>query len=341
MSDVHESAGAVVLLDGRALVAGGHHVDGTKRLVDAVELYDPAADRWTATATMLEQREGIGTLLLLNDGRVLLPGEHYPMTGSELFDPATERWTATGALSVGRGGHISALLDDGRVLVAGGIDWLAPTTPTFDSAELYDPVSGSWRLTAAMGKRRMGAAVVKLADGRAWVLGGYDDASAVRLFRNAEIYDPASATWSTTSEASRDLGNAGVARLTDGRVLVAGGVTKSPGTKDVAHAEAEIYDPATDRWTRTGSMATARSQFPLLLLGDGRVLAVGGVARPQGWALAEVEIYDPVTERWSSAGRLGQARWNHRVLRVSTGVLVVGGYSSSGQLSSVELNDRF
>ncbi len=76
------------------------------------------------------------------------------------------------------------------------------------------------------------------------------------------------------------------------------------------------------------------------MLDDGRVLAVGGVLRPAGRALGEAEIFDPTTETWSSAGRLGVPRWNHRVLRFGPGVLVVGGYNASGQLSSVEAIDR-
>jgi hypothetical protein len=87
-------------------------------------------------------------------------------------------------------------------------------------------------------------------------------------------------------------------------------------------------------------MLTARAQFPLLLLDDGRVLAVGGVARPEARALAEAEIFDPAPETWTSAGRLAVQRWNHRVLRFGSGALVLGGYNASGQLSSVETIDR-
>ncbi|MBS1152891.1 MAG: Branched-chain amino acid transporter, amino acid-binding protein [Myxococcaceae bacterium] len=335
MNDVHESHGAVVLPDGRVLVVGGHHVDATKRLVDTVEFYDGAADRWTKTAAMLEKREGAGSVQLLADGRLLLPGEHNTLTGSELFDVATETWSATGSLNVGRGGHVSELLDDGRVLVAGGINWLSSPPPSFDSAELYDPVSGQWTFTGAMTNKRAGPMEVKLADGRVMVLGGFDDANAVRFFRSAEIFNPTSGTWTLAAEASRALGSAALVRLRDGRVLLAGGVTRSGGM-DTSHAEAEIYDPATNTWSPTGAMATARSQFPLLLLDDGRVLAVGGVLRPAGKALAEAEIFDPATGTWSSAGRLAVQRWNHRVLRFGSGALVVGGYNASGQLSSVE-----
>jgi N-acetylneuraminic acid mutarotase len=339
MNDVHESSGAVVLPDGRVLVVGGHFVEKTGRKVEAVELYDAAADRWTTTAPMLEVREGIGTLQLLADGRVLVPGEHNTLTGAELFDPATETWSATGPLNVGRGGHISARLGDGRVLVAGGINWLDATHPVFDSAELFDPGTERWTFTSAMALKRMGALSVELTDGRVMVLGGYEQGDGDHLLRSAELFDPQRGTWTFAAEASRELGNAGVARLNDGRVLVAGGVSK--GTQDTSRAETEIYDPSTDSWHSAGAMASARSQFPLLLLGDGRVLAVGGVTRPAGRALAEAEVFDPATETWSTAGRLAVPRWNHRVLRLGEGVLVIGGYNTTvKQLSSVEMIDH-
>lgn len=345
MNDVHESAGVLALPDGRVLVVGGHRVEKTWQLVGTVELYDAAADRWSTTAPMLEAREGIGALQLLPDGRVLLPGEHNTLTGAELFDPATETWSATGSLNVGRGSHVSALLDDGRVLVAGGIDWLDATTPCFDSAELYDPATGRWALAAPMANRRMGAGGVKLADGRVLVMGGFSETAAVRFLRNAEIFNPSTGTWTSTAEAPREVGNAGLVRLRDGRVLRAGGVTRPSGrldapNEDLSQAGAELYDPATDAWSPTGSMIAPRSQFPLLLLDDGRVLAVGGVSRPDGSALAEAEVFDPTTETWSPAGRLGVPRWNHRAVRLGARVLVVGGYNASGQLSSVEANDR-
>ena len=340
MIDVHESFGALALPDGGVLVVGGHFINATHRRVDTVEVYDAVADRWTKTASMLETREGVGAMHLLSNGRVLVSGEHNTRTGSELFDFTTMTWTATGSLNVGRGSHVSALLNDGRVLVAGGIDWLSPNTPCFDSAELYDPSSGRWTLTSAMRHRRNGAMGAKLADGRVMVMGGYEDESSLRFLRSAEIFDPTRGTWTLTSEASREIGNAGMVRLSDGRVLLAGGVTRVGG-KDTSRAEAEIYDPATDTWAPTGSMATPRSQFPLLLLDDGRVLAVGGVLRPQGKALAEAETFDPTSGTWSPAGRLAVQRWNHRVLRVGRQVLVLGGYNASGQLGSVEANDSF
>src|SRR5438876_742797 len=59
------------------------------------------------------------------------------------------------------------------------------------------------------------------------------------------------------------------------RVLVAGGI----GSDFLSLSSAEIYDETTNTWTRTGSMNVARQEFAgnPVVLGDGRVLAIGGI----------------------------------------------------------------
>jgi len=102
-------------------------------------------------------------------------------------------------------------------------------------------------------------------------------------------------------------------------------------------AIAEIYDAKTERWTSTGALVDARTQFTMTLLGDGRVLVAGG-ARPFTSALSTAEIYDPTSGTWSEAGSMKTRRWNHRAVLLPNGdVLVVGGCDLLGELRNVEL----
>jgi len=129
--------------------------------------------------------------------------------------------------------------------------------------------------------------------------------------------------------------------LADGRVLVTGGFSHGGFTNT-----AEVYDPATGAWTRTGNMSTVRANHSATLLQDGRVLVAGG----QGLgALKTAEVFDPATGTWSRTGDLNFARTQHVATRLLDGrVLVVrgqygedpwSGEGVNGDVISAELYD--
>lgn len=335
----HESAGLALLLDGRVLVAGGHALTRGRKwvLIDSAELYDPKTETWQATGSLVEKRQGIWSLVVLKSGKVLLAGEHDTLSGAELYDPETGKWSATGKLNTGRGGHTTTLLPDGRVLIAGGIDYSADGTPIFASAELYDADKGTWSATGSMAVSRFKHTAVVLASGEVLVAGGTStEPSNDRALASAEIYNPVAGTWRTVGSmtAGRELVKALL--LPDGKILAVGGSIGHFG-KYKALASAEIFDPKTERWSSTGALLQARTQFTITSLDDGRVLVVGG-ARPYTSALATAEIYDPTSGTWSAAGAMKTPRWNHRAVLMPNGnVLFVGGCDLLGELTSVEL----
>jgi Tol biopolymer transport system component len=196
----------------------------------------------------------------------------------------------------------------------------------------------SWTPTAPMTAPRTRFAAVPLHDGKVLVVGGPALASA-------ELYDPATGTWTATGSMVSHAGpGAGYYSFTatllrDGRVLVAGGGGSAPGRYSAA---AELYDPATGTWTATGSMLTPRASHSATLLLDGRVLVAGG--QPDS-PVASAELYDPATGTWTATGSMGTVRASHSATLLSDGrVLVAGGMwssepMSSSLLSSAELYD--
>src|SRR5439155_6671880 len=112
--------------------------------------------------------------------------------------------------------------------------------------------------------------------------------------------------------------------LPSGKVLVAGG----QGSSGIL-SSAELYDPATGRWSSTGSFTEYlfRVNHTATLLPNGKVLVAGG--NSQSILTENAELYDPATGSWSISGSLNFRRENHTATLLPEGkVLVAGGYDA-------------
>ena len=186
------------------------------------------------------------------------------------------------------------------------------------------------RSTGQMTHGRSDHTATALADGRVLVVGGYWSSLPIAL---AEVYDPATDSFTATGSlpTARAWGTA--TRLSDGRVLYAGG---DPGAWDLSAgmlASAELYDPRTGTFTPTGSMATGRNLHTATVLRDGRVLVTGGSDGPHH-ALASAELYDPKTGTFSPTGSMKTARSFHTATLLADGRVLVTGGSAVGWLAS-------
>lgn len=281
--------------------------------------------------------------------------------------PAAGSFTTTGSMVKARLGAGVAELQDGRVLLVGGNDFVAGSLV---NAELYDPTTGQFAPTGPLNLGRSGPVAVTLDDGRVLVA-GFDEllqpttefydpatgqfsmgpntkasgvASLVKLADGrviaftggtagltAEVFDPAADSFAVIAPAGVHRVNPGVVPLLDGRILVAGGATPGVGTV----ATAELFDPATGTFTATGSYGTPRSSPTFTRLQDGKVLVVGGLDLLANDYVAAAEVFDPATGVWTPAGRLSLPRHGHSAALLSDGrVLVAGGINSWGQVTS-------
>jgi uncharacterized protein (TIGR03437 family) len=230
-------ATATLLLNGRVLVAGG----GGSSFLSSAELYDPATGAWSPAGTMNVAR-GFHTATLLADGRVLLASGASLTSGTltlrlsaELYDPANGSWTPTGSLATARVFHTETRLANGKVLVAGGSNF---SSIIYDTAELYDPATGLWSATGKMTAARISHTTTLLANGKVLATAGNNNNPVNFTQKSAELYDPATGSWTATAELNVVRGNHRATLLLNGKVLISGGNGGgSPGM-----TSAELYD---------------------------------------------------------------------------------------------------
>jgi hypothetical protein len=288
--------------------------------------------RFMRVGDLYAARVGHTATLLLNGKALIVGGQGNSgiLASAELYDPATGAFTQTGSLSTARENHTATLLPSGLVLIAGGLRFEADAE-SLASAELYDPLSGTFSPGGTMHAGHYShsatlltgpgpnAGKVLIAGGRFIVPGGGGGQSP------AELYDPATQTFTLTGDLMmpRELHTATL--LQNGKVLVVGG-TDVNGSM----ASAEIYSPATGSFSAsTGNLSVARSYHTATLLDDGRVLVTGGL----GVCPVEcgAEIYDPVTQTFSTTGRMSTGRAQHSgTLLADHSILVIGGVNLAG-----------
>src|SRR5262249_15517294 len=101
-------------------------------------------------------------------------------------------WLTTGKMNVARVGHTPTLLTDGKVLVVGGWGNASTGQGLLDSAELYDPATGTWSFAGSLSRSRVGYTATLLNDGRVLVAGGDTSPGPPDFGRtsSAELYDP-------------------------------------------------------------------------------------------------------------------------------------------------------
>ncbi|MDY7227928.1 kelch repeat-containing protein [Hyalangium rubrum] len=172
----------------------------------------------------------------------------------------------------------------------------------------------AWRLGPPMREAHLRHTTTLLPSGKILVTGGLN-ASQNRA--GAEVYDPATGTWSATGPMGQNRSYHTATLLPSGKVLVAGGAT---GVSTLATAE--LYNPTTNTWMPTSSMARARQGHSATLLPSGKVLVTAGIS---GIYLASSELYDPATGTWSATGALPKARYWHTATLLPSGKVLVSG----------------
>jgi hypothetical protein len=325
---------AVLLNNGEVLIAGGEDDGG--HILASAELYSAATGTFTATGSMNDSRE-FHAAALLAGGQVLVTGglnnSGAVVSTAELYDPATGKFTLTTAAFPGSGtnmvasreSHTATTLTGGQALIAGGRD---NSGKILGSAELYDPASGKFALTANMTDSREFHTATLLATGplagMVLIAGGQDNSLVDQA--SAELYDPAAGSFTATSgnmTAARQSHTATL--LNNGNVLIAGGF----GTGDSLQT-AEIFQAATRTFAASGVLSDERVFHAAVALKTGGVLAAGGVD-DGAFVTSSADLFDPGTGTFSLAGNMTDAREDFTATALADGrVLIAGGQNNTG-----------
>ncbi len=198
--------------------------------------------------------------------------------------------------------------------------------------------SGTWASTASLRNPREGQVATLLPNGNVVVAGGEHNN---RVIPSTEVYSPVTNSWSKSGNLNTARSSAAALVLPSGSVLIAGGCISN--CLGATTATAELYNSTNRSWSSTGSMATARTYFGMVLLPNGKVLAAGGCTNLNsngcGGVTSAAEVFDPSTGKWSSTGPMRAARGNLTATLLPNGkVLVAGGINAANNpLATAEL----
>jgi trimeric autotransporter adhesin len=260
--------------------------------------------------------------------------------GNSTITAASGAVSGTAALTVGAGAaglntgryqHGATLLNNGTVLISGGVNCPSSGTCTYlNSAELYTPSTATFATTGSMSAARSAPAIL-LGNGKVLVAGGYscDSNGNCASLKSAEIYNPVSGTFSSAGNMTVDRYGHTMTLMSSGQVLIAGGETCSSATSCSALSAAEIYDPVAGIFTATGNLNAARFNASAVALNNGLVLIAGGFNGTTYPATGE--LYDPVAATFSNTStNLNTLRANATAtLLDNSEVLIAGGSTCS------------
>jgi hypothetical protein len=263
----------------------------------------------------------------------------------------------TGDMGTARASHTATLLPNGQVLIAGGFN----STEVLATSELFDPVTGTFTATGTMTSARFLHTATLLANGKVLITRGSDsltalsthvsrsrtvlangkalisDGSPVSSFdvATAELYDPATGTFTATGAMSEVRSEHTATLPATGKVLVAGGTIGNV---------AELFDPATGLFTPTSGMLVVGGRWACTatLLNDGTVLIAGGRDDENvfdAFPLNDAELFNPTAGTFAATSAMTEFRCDHTAALLNNGQVLLAGGFNGNPVSDAELFD--
>ncbi len=245
----------------------------------------------------------------LADGRIVVAGGHNEngdgIRDTNIFNPATNSWTAAPNMSQARWYPSVTTLNDNKVVTISGssdaVDWA-------DIPEIYNPTTNTWSNLTGVNTSDMRDIMYPhpymLDNGTLYVI-----APSTGVVRRLNVSNK---TWTTMADAP--FLNSATVMYRPGKFMIAGGGPEfSNSQKNTAVIDLNTANPS---WRSTSAMAYPRFQHNLVMLPDGKVLAVGGskeVDKGSTNGTLQAELWDPATETWQTMASMADPRMYHSI----------------------------
>jgi hypothetical protein len=300
------------------LVATGTFSNGTNGNITA-------SATWASSATNVATVSSAGVAAVVDEGQTTIQAAVGSINASTNLTGTPSRFRLTGSLTYARYFFTATVLQNGQVLIVGGIGYGSAFVPT---CELYNPTTGTFSVTGNLNIPRFNHTATLLNNGTVLIAGGLvENSGTFTETATAELYNPSTGQFILTGNMGQALSSHTATLLGSGMVLIAGGEGLSgyPAT-------AELYNPSTltsGSFSNTGNLNTPRESHSATLLNDGTVLIAGGEGYLNGLPLlySSAEIYSPTSGVFTTAtGSMNVASAGHTATLLNTGqVLIAAG----------------
>jgi N-acetylneuraminic acid mutarotase len=250
------------------------------------------ADTWTRKADMPTAR--LTPKAEVVNGKIyVISGVYANLQKIEAYDPATDSWAAKTPMPTSRSMPVTGAVN-GKIYVMGGESSLGSSARA--TVEAYDPATDRWTRKADMPTPRARAAS-SVVDGKIYVFGGArGGGGSYPEMATVEAYDPATDTWTRKADmpAPRELLTTSVV---GGKIYAICG-QREDGTHRNVYRTVDMYDPATDSWTKKADAPLPRKVHSACVLND-IIYVFGGRNVIGGWPQSTLFQYDPAADTWT------------------------------------------
>ena len=276
------ASGAAVATDGTFAYVFGGYASGDVEHAEAYR-YDPAANTWTALASMWGGPDFLCHGEYGGNGKIYVMGGVNNRAANRVYDIATNSWSlgATMPVPASYHGHVFA---NGKIYVIGGFVGGASS-----AVYAYDVATNTWSAPLAPLPQAEYETACGVINNKIYVAGG---TTGTDMLNNLYIYDIATNAWTSGAPMPVGASYPGSA-VVAGKLWVIGG---GDPLQEVSLDNTQIYDPGTNSWSNGPTLNTARlfaNAVTLNVVGGQMPMIVGGYNSTSGTELSSVEAHPP------------------------------------------------